>query len=141
MFGEFEAKIHDAVDKGEPLTGEQMTKMYGEILRRYHGDAVKIDDVDTIEWAYVPHFYYDFYVFQYATSVSASSLFADWILQGKAGAKEKYLKLLSSGASDYPYELVKAAGIDMATRAPYDAVAKRMNRIMDEMEQILAKKK
>ncbi|HUL94741.1 MAG TPA: oligoendopeptidase F [Usitatibacter sp.] len=140
MFGEFEQKIHEAVDKGEPLTGEQMTKMYGEILRRYHGDAVKIDDVDTIEWAYVPHFYYDFYVFQYATSVSASSLFADWILQGKAGAKEKYLKLLSSGASDYPYELVKAAGIDMATRAPYDAVAQRMNRIMDEMEQILARR-
>jgi len=141
MFGEFEAKIHEAVDKGEPLTGEQMTKMYGEILRRYHGDAVKIDDVDTIEWAYIPHFYYDFYVFQYATSVSASSLFSQWILEGKPGAVEKYRKMLSSGSNGYPYDLVKAAGIDMATRAPYDAVAARMNRIMDEMEAILARRK
>jgi oligoendopeptidase F len=143
MFGEFEAKIHEVVDKGEPLTGDAMTKMYGEILRRYHGDAqgvVKIDDVDTMEWAYIPHFYYNFYVFQYATSISASSLFAEWILEGKPGAREKYLKMLSSGASDYPYDLVKAAGIDMATSAPYDAVSVRMNRIMDEIEAILAKR-
>jgi len=143
MFGEFEAKIHEAVDKGEPMTGEAFTKMYGDILRRYHGDAqgvLKIDDADTIEWAYIPHFYYNFYVFQYATSVSASSLFADWILEGKPGAREKYLKLISSGASDYPYDLVKAAGIDMATSAPYDSIAARMNRVMDQIEAILAKR-
>lgn len=143
MFGEFEEKIHAAVDKGEPLTGEAFTKMYGDILRRYHGDAqgiVKIDDVDTMEWAYIPHFYYNFYVFQYATSVCASSLFADWILQGKAGVREKYLKMLSSGSSGYPYDLVKAAGIDMATSAPYDSMAARMNRVMDEIEAILAKR-
>ena len=143
MFGEFEEKIHEVVDKGEPLTGEQMTKMYAEILRRYHGDAqgvVKIDDVDTYEWEVVPHFYYNFYVFQYATSVSASSLFADWILEGKPGAREKYLKLISSGASDYPYDLVKAAGIDMATSAPYDSMAARMNRVMDQIEAILARR-
>jgi len=144
MFGEFEEKIHEAVDRGEPLTGEALTKMYGEILRRYHGDAqgvVKIDDVDALEWAYIPHFYYDFYVFQYATSISASSLFADWILEGKPGAREKYLKMLSSGSSDYPYDLVKAAGIDMATSAPYDSMAARMNRVMDQIEAILAKRK
>jgi oligoendopeptidase F len=143
MFGEFEEKIHEAVDKGEPLTGEAMTKMYGEILRRYHGDAqgvVKIDDVDTMEWAYIPHFYYNFYVFQYATSVSASALFADWILEGRPGAREKYLKMLSSGSSDYPYDLVKAAGIDMATSAPYDALSARMNRIMDQIEAIIARR-
>jgi oligoendopeptidase F len=80
-------------------------------------------------------------VFQYATSISAGSLFAEDILAGKPGARELYLKLLSSGASGYPYELVKAAGVDMAKRDPYDAVAKRMNRIMDEIEAILAKKK
>jgi len=144
MFGEFEEKIHQAVDRGEPLTGEALTKMYGEILRRYHGDAqgvVKIDDVDALEWAYIPHFYYDFYVFQYATSISASSLFADWILEGKPGAREKYLKMLSSGSSDYPYDLVKAAGIDMATSAPYDSMAARMNWVMDQIEAILAKRK
>ena len=144
LFSEFEQKIHEAVDKGEPMTGEAFTKLYAQIMRRYYGQAegvLTVDDANTVGWAQVPHFYYDFYVFQYATSVSASSLFADWVLQGKAGAREKYLKLLSSGASDYPYDLVKAAGVDMATSAPYDAVAQRMNRIMDEMEEILAKRK
>jgi len=102
---------------------------------------VKIDDLYTIEWAYIPHFYNSFYVFQYATSISAGSLFADEILRGTPGARERYLKLLSSGSSDYPYDLVKAAGVDLATRAPYDAVAQRMNRIMDEIEAILARRK
>jgi len=144
MFGEFEQKTHELVDKGEPLSGEALSKIYGDILRRYHGDAqgvVKIDDLYTVEWAYIPHFYNAFYVFQYATSISAGSLFADDILSGKPGAREKYLKLISSGGSDYPYELVKAAGVDMATRAPYDAVSRRMNRIMDDMEAILAKRR
>src|SRR5260221_2099964 len=112
MFGEFEQKTHELVDKGEPLTGEALSKIYGDILRRYHGDAqgvVKIDDLYTIELAYIPHFYNAFYVFQYATSISAASLFADDILSGKPGAREKYLKLISSGGSDYPYELVKPA--------------------------------
>jgi oligoendopeptidase F len=144
MFGEFEQRVHAEVDKGEPLSGEAITKIYGEILRRYHGDAqgvVKIDDVYTTEWAYIPHFYNAFYVFQYATSISAGSLFAEGILEKRPGARAKYLKLISSGGSDYPYELVKAAGVDLATAAPYDAVSKRMNRIMDEMEAILAKRK
>ena len=142
MFGEFEQKIHEIADRGEPLTGADFTRIYGEILRRYHGEAqgvMKIDDLYCVEWAYIPHFYYDFYVFQYATSVSASALFADRVLKGEPGALEKYRRLISAGASNYPYELVKAAGIDMATSAPYDAVAARMNRIMDEIEAILAR--
>ncbi|HYC37180.1 MAG TPA: oligoendopeptidase F [Usitatibacter sp.] len=141
MFAEFERRVHEMVDRGQPLTGEQLTKIYGEILRRYHGDAVKIDDLYTVEWAYIPHFYNQFYVFQYATSIAAGSLFADDILNGKPGARERYLKLLSAGGSDYPYELVKAAGVDLATPAPYNAIVARMNRIMDEIEAILAKRK
>ena len=144
MFGEFEQRVHAEVDKGEPLSGEAITRIYGEILRRYHGEAqgvVKIDDAYTTEWAYIPHFYNAFYVYQYATSISAGSLFAEGILANRPGVREKYLKLISSGGSDYPYDLVKAAGVDLATAAPYDAVSKRMNRIMDEMEAILAKRK
>jgi oligoendopeptidase F len=143
MFSEFEQKAHAIVDGGEPVTGEQLTRLYGEILRRYHGEAqgvMKIDDLYAIEWAYIPHFYGAFYVFQYATSIAASSLMADDILGGKPGARERYLKLISSGSSDYPYELVKQAGVDLATSAPYDAVSKRMNRIMDEIEAILARR-
>ena len=144
MFGEFEERTHALVDKGEPLTGAEYTKIYADILRRYHGEAqgvVKIDDLYTVEWAYIPHFYNSFYVFQYATSIAASSLLADEILAGKPGARERYLKLISSGSADYPYNLVKAAGVDLATAEPYDAVARRMDRIMDQMETILLRRK
>jgi oligoendopeptidase F len=144
MFAEFEQKVHDVVDKGGSLTGDQLTKIYGELQRRYHGQkegVMTIDGLYNVEWAYIPHFYSSFYVFQYATSIAAGSLFGQAILEGRPGAREKYLKLLSSGASDYPYELVKEAGVDLATKAPYDAVAAKMNRIMDEMEGILARKK
>ncbi|HEX4945019.1 MAG TPA: oligoendopeptidase F [Usitatibacteraceae bacterium] len=144
MFAEFEREVHARVDKGESLTGESLTRIYGDILRRYHGEAegvVKIDDLYTVEWAYIPHFYSAFYVFQYATSIAASSLLADAILGGEAGARERYLKLLASGSSDYPYELAKAAGVDLATPAPYRALVARMNRIMDEIEAILARRK
>ncbi|HYR32934.1 MAG TPA: oligoendopeptidase F [Burkholderiales bacterium] len=141
MFGEFEQRVHALVDSGQPVTGEQLTKIYGELLRRYHGDAVKIDELYAIEWAYIPHFYNSFYVYQYATSIAASSLFAEAILQGKPGARERYLKLISAGGSDYPYELVKAAGVDLATAEPYSALVKRMNRIMDDIEAIIARKK
>jgi oligoendopeptidase F len=141
MFAEFERDIHARVDKGEALSGKRLSEMYGEILRRYHGEregVVKIDDLYTVEWAYIPHFYYTFYVFQYATSIAASSLLADSVLKGEPGARERYLKLISSGGSEYPYELVKAAGVDLASPAPYRAVISRMNRVMDEIEAIEA---
>jgi oligoendopeptidase F len=143
MFAEFEREVHARVDRGEPLSGDKLTRIYGEILRRYHGEregVVKIDDLYTVEWAYIPHFYRPFYVFQYATSIAASSLLADAVLKGEPGARERYLKLLSAGDSDYPYELVKAAGVDLASSAPYRAVVARMNRIMDEIEAIQSRR-
>jgi len=142
MFAEFERAIHARVDAGQTLTGAEFTKIYGELLRRYHGDAqgvVKIDELYSVEWAYIPHFYYSFYVFQYATSIAAASQLADGIRKGEAGAVERTLRLLSAGGSDYPYELVKAAGVDLASPAPYQALVARMNRIMDEIEVILAR--
>jgi oligoendopeptidase F len=144
MFAEFEREVHARVDRGEPMTGDKLTKAYGEILRRYHGEregVMKIDDLYAIEWAYIPHFYSNFYVYQYATSIAASSLFAQAILKGEPGARERYLKLLSSGGADYPYELVKAAGVDLATPAPYEALVARMNGIMDDIEAILARRR
>ena len=143
MLAEFEREAHSRVDKGEAMTGDKLTKIYAQIIRKYHGDAqgvVKIDDLYTHDWSRIPHFYRPFYVFQYATSISAGSLFAERILKGEPGAREKYLKLLSSGGSDYPYELVKAAGVDLASADPYRAVATQMDRIMDRIEAILAKR-
>ncbi len=140
MFAEFELKVHELVERGEALSGKQFTQIYGEILRRYHGQdqgVMTIDDAYTVEWAYIPHFYYDFYVYQYATSLAASSLFAREVLEGTPGAVERYLGVLRAGGSEYPYELLKNAGVDLATPEPYRALIARMNRIMDQIEAIL----
>lgn len=140
MFAEFELAIHEAVEGGEALSGERLTAMYARLLRRYHGHdegVLTIDDAYTVEWAYIPHFYYDFYVYQYATSIAASSLLAEEILAGKPGAADRFLGLLRAGGSDYPYELMCRAGVDLATPEPYRALLRRMERIMDEIEQLL----
>ncbi len=143
MFADFEREVHAKVDKGESLTGEGLSQIYGGILKRYHGDQegiMKIDDVYATEWAYIPHFYTRFYVFQYATSIAAGSMFADEVLKGTPGARDNYLNILKTGGAAYPYQLVKQAGVDLASPAPYQAVFKRMNSIMDQIEGILAKK-
>ncbi len=142
MFAEFELAIHEVVEKGGSLSGARLSQIYGDLLRRYHGDAqgvLKIDDMVTVEWAYIPHFYRDFYVYQYATSIAASQAFAERILHGPPGTVETYLNLLKAGGSDHPYDLVKRAGVDLATPEPYRALVARMNRIMDQIEAILAK--
>jgi len=144
MFAEFELAIHEAAERGEALTGEKLSTMYGELLRRYHGhDAgvVKIDDAYTVEWAYIPHFYYNFYVYQYATSLAASTQLAREVMDGVPGARERYLGLLKAGGSRYPYELLKEAGVDLASPAPYRALEAQMNWAMDEIEKIVSKKK
>lgn len=140
MFAEFELALYEAVERGEALSGARITEMYGDILRRYHGHdegVVIIDDLYTNEWMFVPHFYYNMYVFQYATSLTAgTALYAKIVEEGQSGV-DNYKNLLRAGGSDYPYELLKAAGVDMATPEPYRAVVDRMNAIMDEMERLL----
>lgn len=141
MFGEFELKTHDAAARGEALNGKRLTEIYCQLLKEYHGDAagvMKIDPLYCQEWAFIPHFYRPFYVYQYATSITAALHFAEDIAAGKPGARDNYLKLLAAGGSVPPYQALKNAGLDMATPAPYQAVVKRMDRIMDEMEALLA---
>jgi oligoendopeptidase F len=140
MFSEFELAIHEAVERGEALTGSRMTQMYGEILKRYHGhDAgvMEITDREMIEWTYIPHFYYNFYVYQYATSIAGAAYFVDRLNSGSDAARETYMRFLEAGGSDYPLEILRAAGLDMTSRAPYDAVIDRMDAVMDEIEAIL----
>jgi len=140
MFAEFELEMHDRVDAGEALTGETFTEIYGDLLRRYHGHdegVMEIDDAYAVEWAAIPHFYYNFYVYQYATSLAAAAQLSDRILSGQPGAKQAYLDLLAAGGSDYPIELLKEAGIDMTTPEPYEALIARAERVMDQIEAIL----
>ena len=144
MFAEFELKLYEEVERGEALTGEKISQMYGELLRRYHGSdqgVVEIDPLYYNEWMFVPHFYYNMYVFQYATSLTAgTALYEKIVKEGKAGA-ENYKNLLRAGGSDYPYNLLLRAGVDLAKAAPYEAVVKRMNAVMDEMEKLLDQRK
>jgi oligoendopeptidase F len=143
QFAEFELAIHEELEQGKPLSGGRMTEMYCSMLRKYYGEAegvMKIDPEYCIEWAVVPHFYYNFYVYQYATSMAGAAELTDQILKEGAPARDRFIKLLSAGGSDYPYELYKRAGIDMATPAPYLALAARMNRLMDEIEKLESEK-
>ncbi|MCV2366634.1 oligoendopeptidase F [Roseateles oligotrophus] len=144
MFAEFELAAHAAVEKGEPITGEGLSKIYLDLLKRYHGDAkgvVKIDDIYGIEWAYIPHFYRDFYVYQYATCISAAAFFAEGIGNGDTDLRARYFAMLKAGNSADPYPLTRAAGLDLASPEPYRALVRRMNRAMDQLETLLAEKK
>lgn len=143
MFSEFELAIHEEVEKGRALTGARMTEIYGEILKRYHGHeqgVMKISEREMVEWAYIPHFYYNFYVYQYATSIAGAAYFVDQMKSGGDNARDVYLEFLKAGGSDYPVEILKDAGLDMTSAAPYNAVIDRMDAVMDEIESILDKR-
>jgi oligoendopeptidase F len=143
QFAEFELRMHELAQKGEPITGDALDKLYLDITKRYYGHDQGIcivDDYISHEWSYIPHFYRDFYVFQYATSFTASTALAEKVKAGDAGAKQRYLTFLSAGGSKYPIDLLKEAGVDMTTDEPLALTMKEMNRVMDEMELILAKR-
>ncbi len=141
MFAEFELAIHQMAENGEPLNGTVLSETYGELLKRYHGHdegVLTIDDAYTVEWAYIPHFYYDFYVFQYATSITGAAWFAEKFLAGEVQVRDNFLKVLSAGGSDYPHNiLLNEAGLDMTQAEAYEPVIRRMNSLMDRIEAIL----
>ncbi len=140
QFAEFELRAHEMVEKGQPLTGDALDKLYTDITRKYYGHdkgVVVVDDYIAHEWAYIPHFYRTYYVFQYATSFTASSALAQKVLSGDPAALERYLTFLSAGGSNYPIELLKNAGVDMTTDEPLELTIKRMNQVMDQMEVLL----
>lgn len=144
QFAEFELAIHQAAEDGQPLTGDTLTQMYGDILRKYYGhdqDVCQIDDLYCIEWAYIPHFYYNFYVFQYSTSFTASTALSENILAGDRDALQRYIAFLSDGGAHYPIDQLKAAGVDMLTADPFVKTMAAMNRTMDQIEAILDKRK
>jgi oligoendopeptidase F len=144
QFAEFELKIHEMAEKGEPLTGDALNKAYDEIVKKYYGhdkNVCIVDDEIKAEWMFIPHFYYNFYVFQYATSFTASAALSEQVLAGDKATMKKYIEFLSAGGSDYPIDLLKKAGVDMTTSEPFDLTMIKMNRVMDEMEKILDKKK
>ena len=138
MFAEFELKIHDMAEAGEALSGATFSKIYGDLLRRYHGPAMKLEPNYSVEWAYIGHFLaYNFYVFQYATSITGSVYFADRILNGGTAGRKSFLDVLKAGGSDYPYELLKRSGLDLASPTPYRALVAAFDRALDEAEKLI----
>ncbi len=144
QFAEFELRMHEAAEKGQPLTGQFLSKLYYDITSKYYGNdkgvCVVPENIE-MEWAYIPHFYYNYYVYQYSTSFVASQALASEVIKGDKEAIKKYMDFISSGSSDWAINTLKKAGVDMMSSEPFDRTIANMNKIMDEIEKILDKKK
>ena len=136
MFAEFELKIHDLEEEGESLTEELISNTYYEINKKYFGEDVISDDEIKVEWARIPHFYTSFYVFKYATGISAAAKIAGDILEKKEGALENYIEFLSSGGSDYPLEILKKVGIDMTNDDTIDKALDMFKNTLEEFKKL-----
>jgi oligoendopeptidase F len=142
QFAEFELAIHQIAEAGEPLTSDVLNSKYGEIIRKYYGHdkgVCIVDDLYYNEWSFIPHFYYNFYVYQYSTSFTASMALVGNVTKGDKVSQQKYLAFLSAGGSKYPIDLLKDAGVDMTSDVPFTTTINMMNEIMDEVEEILAR--
>lgn len=137
-FSEFEGRFHDMAEKGQPLTGETLSQEYRKIMKKYYGPDYVHDDVVDNMWIRIPHFYYNFYVYKYATSYCAASNIAHRIMAGEPGAVEAYLRFLQSGRSKYPVDLLKDAGVDMTTSKPYEDGMRIFKELLDQAEQLVA---
>jgi oligoendopeptidase F len=137
MFAEFELKIHEMAESGEGLSGEKFNEVYLDLLSRYHGPGVTLDPSYAAEWAFISHFYRDFYVYQYATSIAAGVAFGRRIQEGGAAEAERYLGVLRAGGSDYPTEILRKAGLDMTSPDPYRALVATFKDILDQAEALI----
>ena len=138
QFAEFEHYIHQQALEGVPLTQDFMTSYYAELNAKYYGPSVEKDPEIGIEWTRIPHFYYNYYVYQYATGFSAATALAKRIVEGEEGALEKYLSYLKAGNSDYPIEVMKKAGVDMTQSAYIEDAMKVFEERLNELEQLIA---
>lgn len=137
MFAEFEMLIHKNSEAGEALTAEALDRLWLDLNRQYYGEDIVIDPEIAVEWARIPHFYFDFYVYQYVTGYSAATALAEKILQNGAQAQQNYLTFLNSGGSDYSLEILKRAGVDMTTPKPIEITLKKFSALLQTLEKDL----
>ena len=137
MFAEFEQQVHSRAEQGEALTADMLSAMYRALNEKYYGAEAVIDELIDIEWTRIPHFYYNFYVYQYATGISAACALVQQILHEGVPAVDRYLKFLSSGSSDYSIELLKKAGVDMTSPEPVRQALQLFNSHLTQMEEML----
>lgn len=134
MFAEFEKLTHESMENGNPLTAEDLCSMWHELNVKYFGPDMIVDKEIDMEWARIPHFYSDFYVYQYATGYAAASSFAKSILEDGDKAVKPYIEFLKAGGSDYPIDILKKAGVDMTTPKPLEDTISRFAELLDMME-------
>ncbi|MBL1214633.1 MAG: oligoendopeptidase F [Ignavibacteriae bacterium] len=143
-FAEFELAIHEKIENGEPLTGEKMSEIYADIVKKYYGHekgVCVVDDYIKYEWSYIPHFLnYTYYVYQYSTSLIYATAFAEKIINEGQPAVDKYYHILKGGGSDYPINLIAKAGLDPLSNEAFNLTMDKMNRVIDQMEKIISKK-
>lgn len=138
MFAEFEHLIHQIVEGGEPLTADRLNKEYADLNRKYFGDSVVTDENIAKEWSRIPHFYYNFYVYQYATGYSAAQALSKQILDEGAPAVERYInEFLKAGSSDYPIEVLKKAGVDMTSKQPIEEAMEVFEEKLNAFEKLV----
>jgi oligoendopeptidase F len=137
MFADFELRIHEMAERGETLTPESMGSLYSSLVAKYYGPDMTIDPETAYTWARIPHFFYNYYVYQYATSYAASYAVAERILGGDPGAAERFLALLSEGGSDYPIEQLKRAGVDMTEPAPVESAMRAFENAVVRLEKLI----
>ncbi len=139
MFAEYEQQIHSQAEQGQPLTADSLSAMYRVLNEKFYGGEAVIDELIDIEWARIPHFYYNFYVYQYATGISAASALVQQILKEGQPAVQRYLTFLSSGSSEYSIELLKKAGVDMTSPEPVRQALQLFDSHLTQMEELLGK--
>lgn len=137
MFAEFELVSHEELEKGNALTTEDFNKIWHDLNVKYFGEEMIVDEEIDIEWARIPHFFTDFYVYQYATGYSAANAFANSILENGEEAVEKYKSFLKAGSSDYPIKVLQNAGVDMLTPKPIEATMKTFENLLSILEKII----
>lgn len=138
MFAEFEQKIHEMAAAGESLTAELLTKTYYDLNVKYFGNDITIDEEIGLEWMRIPHFYYNFYVYQYATGYSAATALSKQILEEGEEAVKRYISFIKAGSSDYPIEVLKKAGVDMTSADPIQEACSVFEKTLGEMEKLLS---
>jgi len=137
MFAEFEKTLYSKAEAGEAITPDLLDNIWHELNVKYFGPDMIVDKTIDAEWSRIPHFYYDFYVFQYATGFSAANALASGLLQGNESTRTRYLEFLNSGGSDYSIALLKKAGVDMSSPKPIEITLIRFNEMLDELERLL----
>ncbi|WP_437130835.1 oligoendopeptidase F [Peptostreptococcus russellii] len=136
LFAEFEKITHEKVEAGNPMTADDFTEVFYNLNKLYYGGACNVDEISGVEWARIPHFYSNFYVYKYATGFAAASVLSEKILN-EDGAVEKYLEFLKSGGSEYPLDQLRSAGVDMEKKESVDGALKIFNELTEKLEELV----